>query len=85
MPTLLVILYNTRNKKIKKEVGIALKSKKASNKLASYQLWNHWLPTLKATLATIFETHSIANLQDLDSTLTAIIIGNTNYKIQSRD
>ena len=68
----------TKNLKFKKGVGIAIKSKETSSKLVIYLIIQTQLQLGRYIHACINETHCLANLQDLISTLAGIIISSTN-------
>ena len=60
-------------------VGIAIKSKKTSSKLAICQSYKYDFSLVGSYIrAFINKTHSLANLQDLIHTLAGIIISSTN-------
>ena len=63
----------TRNKqKFQKGVGITIKSKETSSKLATLYLADHTNTVGRYTHARINEAHSLANLQDLIPTLAGL-------------
>ena len=65
--TLFQIMSKAYNKKFKKGVGIAIKSKETSSKIAG-----HTNTVGRYTHACINEAHSLANLQDLIPTLAGL-------------